>query len=336
MEVNLADMHLAVSEYFDLDHVLSTDKGLNSMVFPLVPEDEGTDSRQIYVEVDGTLVGLEIHYKRCPDFSTDDFENAGMVEGCGELELIVSSGDSQASGKLVQRFAETMPHFFQLNPTSGFNQRNRGRLHGKVGLSNLSLEFFETYRKIIARLDDVKEKEKRDLKGGALYNFLKSCLIYDFKERFDKDKFNLRYLQRVEGVYEGIPAELSLVHVSSTIFNGIKGVYLASKDKEICMCDENVTDHSMVFSGHIFQPDIAFYGGSTAKEKILIQKSCKEKGYIALLGNETEWESVRDSINSDNDIGKERKEPTAKFAKLAYNLRINDDLSLIHTKNLIS
>lgn len=327
MEVNLADMHLAVSEYFDLDSVLSADGGLNSAMFPLVSENSGTDSRQAYIEIDDTLVGFEIHYKKKPDFSTDDFENAGMVKSCGELELIVSSGESQASDKLVQRFAAIIPPFVQLNPTAGFNQGNRNRLMSKVGKANLCLEFFERYRKMIIRLNDIKEKEQKEIKGGTLYNFLKSCLKGDFKEGFDENRFHLRYLQRVEGLYEGIPVELSLVHVSSTSLDGIRGVYLASKDREICMCDENVTDHPVAFSGHIFQPDIVFYGGSAANGKILAPKSCDKKGCITLLGHDLTWESVRRSINSDDDVGSEKKEPIAKFARLAYDLSRNSNLN---------
>jgi hypothetical protein len=314
VDLNLSVGHLAIPEIPSLEDFLK-DTEFGSKIISIEPQREkNTESLKMFTEVDEVLVELEIDfYAKIKD---------PTLKGYSPLSCYAISISAEANNVVARKLGKLFPECVTFNPTGNYEKKGRTRFEERKAVVYQNGQFFDRYKAIRKKLDVTSELPDKIINSGLFFKTIKEKMSQDLKDDFNPDTFYFRLFNQVEGVYDGVEVELSLVYFSApALGNSIRGVYLASKDKALCHCEGQNTDHARSFSGHFFSPDLVLYGGSVLKTENLgtltWSTHLEHSTTIGLAGDEIPWKNVDEAIKSSENMNGEQ---TRKLTKLAYDL----------------
>ncbi|MBI4453534.1 hypothetical protein HY636_02725 [Candidatus Woesearchaeota archaeon] len=221
------------------------------------------EGRKIIVEADNSLVevmatfakekGDVSHLYTIPDDGLD-----GTTLSISAIGKTPSSVDN-----IIKKMLSFFGAYIDLEMKPTVQQRFEMGFQGVVKEVSYSIPFFEQYQKIRANLSDAKMLPNKKIERGFFINLCNETLGKLGISNFQRD-YDIRLVKRVEGKYQNVPLELSLVHISGPrLYPRIQGVFLYQKFESGCPSWEISTcEQAEAFAGHFLSASKLFFGGS--------------------------------------------------------------------------
>jgi len=320
-------MYVAVPLRPTLTEILGSSE-FKDDAFPMPDSPPHIEGRKIIVEANNSLVEIVAAFSK----EKGDISQLYVVPNDGldgtTLSISVIGKTPSTVDNIIKRLLSFFGTYIDLKMKPAVRPRFERAFQGALHEATYNFPFFEQYQKIRANLSDVQKLPNMKIKKGFIIDFgneiLKQVGITNFQSAY-----NVMLVKRIQGIYQNIPLELSLVHIfGPRLYPKVQGVFLYKKFESSCpSCEISTCDQAEAFAGHFLSAKRLVFGGvMLLPEKRKVFYKDQESGPQGQLDF-----CVKCITYIDSDSPFEKFEPElSKFASPLQVTTVSDDYKRHH------